>query len=156
MGGLKIINDVLKLSFSERIGLRYLDAVLPKEGESLKDYLTPEVLGLSSKVSDFVHSFSETLTVHNFGHTVSRVIIQTGQVGLTPELAVLAPQLDAKFSAYNGLHAILDTDASHEQRQAFKLDNVEKTLLELKASIRATFKATVTPTALSIWQGNGA
>lgn len=153
--GLKIVNDVLKLSFSERIGLRYLDAVLPADSESLGDYLVPEVLGLSGKMSGIVHSFSETLTVTNYGHTVSRVIIQQGQVGLTPELTMMAPPINQKFCGFNGLHAILDTDAFHEQRLPFDLNGIEKILGEQKKSIRSSFDATVTPHALKVWNLGG-
>jgi uncharacterized protein (TIGR04255 family) len=153
--GLKIVNDVLKLSFSERIGLRYLDAVLPVNTETLKDYLVPEVLGLSAMMPNLVHSFSETLTVNSYGHTVSRVIIKQGQVGLTPELAIMAPPINQKFSDFNGLHAILDTDAFSEQRLPFDLSSIEKILGEQKKSIRSSFDVTVTPYALNIWNLGG-
>jgi uncharacterized protein (TIGR04255 family) len=37
LDGLEIVHDALRLDFTERVGLRYLDAILPKERESLSD-----------------------------------------------------------------------------------------------------------------------
>ena len=46
--GLGILHDALRLDFVERIGLRYLDAVHPSnDGETLREFLVPEVLGLT-------------------------------------------------------------------------------------------------------------
>lgn len=64
MRGLAIVHECVTLAHSERIGLRYLDAVVPPGGETgLAEYLAPGVLGLSSRLPEDVtvsHSFSET------------------------------------------------------------------------------------------------
>ena len=150
--GLSIVHEAIKLDFTERVGLRYLDAVLPKAGESLADYLTPEVLGLSQKLpGQLSHSFSETVTINTTGKLVSRVIIQEGHVGLPPEMLALAPKLEPRFTQPKGRHAIIDTDAFREQREAFKLDGLEAVLDMLHAEILKSFEATVTPHAFKTW-----
>lgn len=152
LDGLGIVHEALRLDFTERVGLRYLDAVLPKADETLSDYLTPEVLGLSEKLTgQLSHSLSETVSINAVGHMISRVIIRDGHVGLPVELMALAPKLDPRFTQPDGRHAIIDTDAFHEQREAFSLEKLESRLLALHDEIDKSFRATVTPHALAFW-----
>lgn len=151
--GLKIVDDVLQLDFTERIGLRYLDAILPKETESLSDYLTVEVLGLSQKLDrNVLHSFHETVSSNLNGQLVSRVIIQQGCVGLPPDISALAPRVDSRFTQKEGWHAVVDTDSFIEQREPLDFQNIESKLTALHDEIIRSFKATVTPYAFSVWE----
>ena len=153
LNGLGIVHDVVRLDFTERIGLRYLDAVLPKTGESLNDYLTSEVLGLSNKLMGIKsQSLSETITMNTIGQMVSRVIIRDGHIGLPPELIFLAQPIDKRFTQQEGRHSIIDTDAFVEKREAFSLDKLEATLQSLHDEILRSFRATVTPYALKSWE----
>lgn len=151
--GLRIVHEALRLDFTERVGLRYLDAVLPGTKESLSKYLIPEVLGLTEKIrGKLSHSVSECVAVNPVGQLISRVIIQDGHVGLPAELATLAPRLDPRFTQPDGRHAIIDTDAFYEQRESFNLDKLESTLHALHGEIDKSFRATVTPHALKVWE----
>lgn len=151
--GLGILHEALRLDFTERVGLRYLDAVLPMAAiESLSDYLAPEVLGLSQKLGgQLAHSVSETVVSNGAGQLVSRVIIQNGHVGIPPEMTVLAPKVNHRFTRPAGLHAILDTDAFYAQREEFNLSKLEIRLSALHEEILKSFKATVTQHALKAW-----
>jgi uncharacterized protein (TIGR04255 family) len=152
LDGLRVVHEVLGLDFTERVGLRYLDAVLPLTNESVSDYLGVEVLGLCEKsLGSLVHTVSETMTVTPVGQLISRVIIREGQVGLPSELVALAPKLDPRFTQSIGRHAIIDTDASHVQRESFSLDAVEVKLKALHDEIWKSFAATVTSHALAAW-----
>jgi uncharacterized protein (TIGR04255 family) len=153
LNGLSILHEALKLDFTERVGLRYLDAVLPKtEKESLSDYLAPEVLGLSQKLNgQLAHSVSETVSFSSVSQLVSRVIIQNGRVGLPPELTAGAPKVNSRFTQPEGPHAILDTDAFYEQREGFDLSRLETSLSALHDEILKSFKVTVTPHAIKTW-----
>ncbi len=151
--GLGILHHALRLDFVERIGLRYLDAVQPlRDGESLNDFLVPEVLGLSHKIEgQLQQSASETISITPAGQLVSRVIIRHGRVGLPMELVPLAPTIAARFTQKEGLHAIIDTDASFSHRELFDLKNVGQCLEALHTEITKSFKATVTPHAEAAW-----
>ncbi|MDR5832166.1 TIGR04255 family protein [Caballeronia sp. LP006] len=153
LAGLGTVHDALQLDFIERIGLRYLDAVLPSgEKESLRDFLVPEVLGLSLRDhAQHQHSVSETLVTSPAGQLVSRVIIRHGQVGLPVELTSLAPNIDPRFTQHVGLHAVIDTDASVTQREVFDLEKIEARLTALHNEIDKCFKAIVTDHALATW-----
>lgn len=151
--GLHIVHEALALEFSERIGLRYLDAVLPKAGERLSDYLTPEVLGLSEKSpGHLVHAVSETVAMTSAGQIVSRVIIRDGHVGLPQEMSALAPTINPRFTEPEGRHAILDTDAYSEQREAFDPVKLGSRLDGLHEEIHQAFEAKVTQHAMAVWK----
>jgi uncharacterized protein (TIGR04255 family) len=131
--GLGIVHDAIRLDFIERIGLRYLDAILPlNSGESLGDYLVPEVLGLSTRVT--------------------RVLIREGHVGLPPELVQHAPVIAPRFTQQEAsLHAIVDNDASITQREVLDLTKITSHLVFLHEEIKTSFESTVTKHALTAW-----
>lgn len=151
--GLGVLHDALRLDFVERIGLRYLDAVHPsKDGETLREYLVPEVLGLALRgEGQLQQSVSETVVSTTAGQLVSRVLIRNGQVGLPMELGGLAPIIDPRFTQRVSLHAIVDTDASFGHREVFELSKVEARLTALHDEIVKSFKATVTDHARASW-----
>lgn len=151
--GLGILNDALKLDFVERIGLRYLDAVHPtKDGETLREFLVPEVLGLALRgEGQLQHSVSETIATTSAGQLVSRVLIRNGHVGLPMELVGLAPSIAPRFTQREGLHAIVDTDASIGHREVFDLSKVGTRLTALHTEIGKAFNATVTDHARASW-----
>jgi uncharacterized protein (TIGR04255 family) len=151
--GLAILHDALRLNFVDRIGLRYLNAIQPtKDNESLRDFLVPEVLGLALREQvQLQHSVSETSVTNTAGQLVSRVLIRHGRVGLPMELGGLAPTIDPRFTQREGLHAIVDTDASVPQREVFDLDMVTSRLTALHDEIDKCFKATVTDHARASW-----
>jgi uncharacterized protein (TIGR04255 family) len=151
--GLGILHTAVNLSYSDRIGFRYLDAVFPKEGESLSDYLDVSVLGLVGKLEgSLVHSFSETLTKTKMANVLARVIVQSGPIGFPPDLQPMSSQLAERFRALDGLHGIIDTDGSNDKREAFSLGKVKSKLIAIHDEMDAAFKAMVTPRALQIWK----
>lgn len=151
--GLGILHDALRLDFVDRIGLRYLDAIQPsKDGETLREFLVPEVLGLALRgEGQLQQSVSETIVTTVAGQLVSRVLIRNGQVGLPMELGGLAPVIDPRFTQRESLHAIVDTDASIGHREVFELSKVEARLTALHDEIVTSFNATVTDHARASW-----
>lgn len=153
LSGLKIIHDVVNLGYTDRIGVRYLDAVYPQIGEDLSLYLNESVLGLYGRLDgDLVHSFSETVVTNGSVNVVTRAIIQSGPVGFPPDLQPTGLKIDERFRALNGPHAILDTDGSHAQRDAFNLRQIETHLITVHSAVIKAFKSTVTELAMQIWE----
>lgn len=151
---LGILHEALHLDYVERIGIRYLDAVqTAKDGETLREFLVPEVLGLSLRGEGTLqHSVSETVIKTQSGQLVSRVFIRHGAVGLPADLAgAPTPNIAYRFTQSEGLHAIIDTDASFGQREVFDLAKVEGRLTALHDEIVHLFKAMVTEHALAAW-----
>ncbi len=151
--GLEVLNKMVGgLSFVERIGLRYLDAVIPREGENLSQYLIPEVLGLDGKLKGHTkHAFSETMAESTGGSVICRAIIQEGQVGFPPDLQLNELKISPSFANFRGVHAIIDTDAFFVDRMPFDLADVKKRLDVLHDRIIEAFRASVTQHALDAW-----
>ncbi|WP_395024584.1 TIGR04255 family protein [Comamonas odontotermitis] len=153
LNGLEIVSSSVRLDLVERIGIRYLDAVHPSENsESLRDYFIPEVLGLSQHGhGQLQHSFSETTVMTTAGQLISRVFIREGQVGLPNELGETPLSINPRFTKYNGLHAIIDTDASSVIRIAFDPNEVLHRLSALHEEIANSFNSIVTDHARTSW-----
>lgn len=154
--GLEIVHQCLGLDFSERVGIRYLDAVVPVGGESeLKDYLAPGVLGLAGRLPSEVPiamSVSETHIQMPDANLLSRTLIQNGPLGFPMDLAAQGLQVPQRFQKVNGVHAIIDTDASQEGRQPFDLERLRERLDMLHTRIRMAFDASVTDHARKMWK----
>jgi uncharacterized protein (TIGR04255 family) len=158
---LSIVHKHVSLGFIERIGVRYLDAVLPKVGENLSEYLVSEVLGMTFKLQSYnvpgklIHSYSETFSenVETNSKLVARTIIQNGKLSLPPEILQIAYPINKKFNAYEGCHAIIDTDGYlDEMRTSFDLEFVRMRLDKLHEEIAESFKNSATPFALKVWE----
>ena len=156
MKGLGIVHECISLAHTERVGLRYLDAIVPPNGEErLSDYLASGVLGLSSKLSDDVqvsHTFSETYFRTAGCAVLARTIIQAGPLGFPMNLQPIGVKVADRFQKINGVHAIVDTDASIEGRQALSLDGIKSQLTTLQVGIDVAFNAVVMPDALKAWK----
>jgi uncharacterized protein (TIGR04255 family) len=158
MVGFGIVHDVIKLDYTERIGIRYLDAVVPAGGtDDLPRYLTPGVLGLAGQLPKNVLiglSMSEThIPLDDVdANLVSRTIVRRGPLGFPVDLEPLGLTVPERFQKVQGLHAILDTDASQAKRHSIDLDDLQSRLDMLHTKIRMAFDATVTKEALTEWQ----
>jgi uncharacterized protein (TIGR04255 family) len=154
MNGLGLLDQMVGgLSFVERVGLRYLDAVIPREGETLDQYLIPEALGLYGRLKGRTkHTFSETMAESSEGSLISRAVVQEGPVGFPPDLLLNELKITQSFANFNGMHAILDTDAFIAERMPFNLGEVKKRLGVLHDRINEAFRALVTPHALDVWK----
>jgi uncharacterized protein (TIGR04255 family) len=149
------LGEVLSLDYSERVGLRYLDAVMPKPDEGMEKYLIPEVLGIRGKVSGNVdHSFTETLVSVPEGKLLSRVVIQNGPIGFPPDLFLQAVELklNSRFTESSGQYAIIDTDGFNDLRDSsFERATIEQKFHGLHKRVDGTFHAISTPYAVEVW-----
>lgn len=151
--GIDLINKVVGLSYIERIGLRYLDAIAPREAEKIDLYLAPQFLGMYGQLDgSFVHSFSESLIHTPIGFVMSRAIIANGNLGFPPDLQGLDIPLASRFKQVTGVHAIIDTDGFYEAREAYNFESIKNKLNALHDKITDSFKAAVTKYALSVWE----
>jgi uncharacterized protein (TIGR04255 family) len=151
---LKKITEVVKLDSSERIGLRYVDAVLPKQGSSAHDYLVPELHGLSKHLPAGVpqHTYSETLMIDGDTSTMSRVMVREGQIALPPDMISFPVKIQPRFLEYRGSHAVIDTDSFQAGFAAMDITRVEKTITHLHDHVGRAFKAVVADVALTDWR----
>jgi len=155
--GLGIIHKIVGINFSDRLGLRYLDAVSPMSNdEELWSYLVPGVLGLvrhlPKAIDNVAHSFSETLITTSVGNVTARVFIRNAALGFPMDLQPLGLQIADRFTRVNGPHAILDTDAAWQTREEFDIALLRRRLGELHEKSESVFDATVTEHAKAAWR----
>ena len=150
--GLALVDKVVQLDFTERVGVRYLDHVAPKADDMLDKYLVPEILGLSSKLGGKpMHSFSETFNAVGDVQLRSRVVIQDSGLSFPPDLQPEGMLINSRFLSYSGHHALVDTDGFIEGRQIFSADTVSRQLDDIHKVISSAFRTTVTEYAFKVW-----
>lgn len=152
ISGLNLVHEIVELAYVERIGLRYLDAVVPINNDTLQQYLNPSLLGFSVNLEGRLsHSFTETVTVVDDGNLVARAVITDGALALSPDLMTLQLDLQPRFKTINGRNAVLDTDYFIVKRNSFELKAIEVQLLKAHDIITNAFKVSVTDYAREKW-----
>ena len=149
---LSLVHEAVELAYIERIGLRYLDAVIPKGDDVIDAYLNPSLLGLSLSIEgELKHSFSETLSQIKGGMLVARSVITSGGLALPPDLFPLKLEIQPQFSEIPGPSAVLDTDYFVKKRFDFDLEMVKVQLLSSHDIIDRAFHLSVTDYARHVW-----
>ncbi len=157
MLGLNAITGTLQLNRVKRLGLRFLDAVVPLEGESTDDYLVDGIRGLNL---DFplIQSISESVFQTDKGPTgisgilVTKVYHRNGEIGYPPDLHIRNLKSNRKFKELGqNMHAVLDTDHYVEGDFHLDFDSIEKQILHLHSGLKLSFEKMVTSHALNIW-----
>lgn len=158
LNGLEVVNSVVGLEHISRIGLRYLNAVIPKEGESLNNYLHAGLHGIDSKFSRR-YSLNETVfdtkcsPLITNGSLVVRVYSAHSFLGLPPDLALSSLQPNAKFDTGTGmLHSVIDLDHFTEGEVEMDLDQLKSQFFSQHDAIRDAFRTIATQHALTVWE----
>lgn len=155
--GIEDIHEVVSLACIERLGLRMLDAVTPKEGQSPECFLVESLHGTSSKIGGkFKHSFLEAVSEADGGEILaSRVFTVDGGLPLPPDLHPLFLELPNRLKGLKGKNATLDNDCSTSKRMDItaKLDRnvVAESLKTLKACVNKAFYESITEFARKEW-----
>jgi uncharacterized protein (TIGR04255 family) len=152
--GLEIVDAAVGgLSYTDRIGVRYLDAIFPTAQDDLWTYLNPQVQGVfQQRGGALVHTFSETAFRVNEIAIVSRVIVHVGPVAVPADLQPLTIEVSERFKTLNGLHASLDNDGYIETRAKYDPNKLKRDFFSIHDEIEKTFKITVTQKALEEWR----
>lgn len=155
--GLNAVHEVVALDHVSRLGLRYLDAIVPQEGETVEQYLASGIHGLEF-AAERRHAMSESVfstrlePLVSTGTLVVRVYKTMGQLGFPPDLRpdglALNPKFDIKATHR---HGVIDTDHYCEGRMPIDPQGLEMQLLSLHAQVKSVFQATVTDHARKVW-----
>lgn len=160
LSGLSIVHEVVELEYVDRLGLRYLNAILPTGDELLDDYLMPGVRGISP-VGDMIpaRSISESIfqrPLENTGELatlVARIYRTIDRLGYPPDVApnqlVLKPQFQ---QAEVCEHAVVDTDHWIEANMPVDREQLLQRLMVLHDGLKlAFFDAIITEQAQEKW-----
>lgn len=150
---LDAIHRTLNIGYTVYEGLRYIDHIVPSEGELLSQYLAQgmtigQIDGIEGRQLD---GFAGASFDTKIGAMAIRCWINPQHVfppDLVPFLSVTRELPDRP----QGEFAILDTDhgSSHEPL-SFDIDNVLKNLDSLHVGCRQAFQGLVTKHAFSVW-----
>lgn len=155
--GLAAVHEVVTLDHVSRLGLRYLDAVLPRADESVDQYL---VAGLHGIEFNAMQRYGLTESVFgtdsgplvSTGTLVTRVHRMTAPLGFPPDMQPNGLVINPKFEGQEPrAHAVIDTDHFVEGRMPIDMDNLGKQVLSLHATIKSVFEATTTGHARDAW-----
>jgi len=151
--GLELVHEAVNLAYVERIGLRYLDVIVPQEDDSLEDYINPSLLGMSANIQDgLTHSFSETAAQINGGTLIARAVVTEGGLAMPPDLFPMQLAMPARLNSIVGRTVVMDTDYFVKGRSDFDLGSVETQLTESHKIIGEVFKKAITKHAIKVWE----
>jgi len=155
--GLRSIHDIVSLEHVSRLGLRYLDAVLPEEGETVDQYLESGLHGIHFdaeprySLSESAFNTGLDAVVPN-GTLVARIHRLNSVLGYPPDMIPNSLVQMERFALQSAqLHAIIDTDHFVEGIISLDFDALRKQLTELHKFIKSIFYSTVTSFAREKW-----
>jgi len=151
--GLLTVQEIVKLELRTRVGLRYIDLVIPKEGKRVSDYVRPEILGLLQDKPPLqrLAYVSQLLCQSEIGKLILRCTHQIGGSVLPPDLQLLRLTLN-KPLLLNQEFCVLDFDHFVEEQSDFDLGAVSSAFNDLHDVLDQSFRAAVTPEALKEWE----
>lgn len=154
LAGLSLVHEIVELSYLERIGLRYLDSISPREGERVEEYIQNSLTGISSLMEgELAHAFSETAMKIDGGTLIVRSIITENGLAMAPDLVPLSLSLPERLNSLKGRNAVLDIDFFIVKRiEGVNTGVVKKQLHDSHAIIEKAFHASVTDFAISVWK----
>lgn len=150
--GLTLLNELVGLGAISRVGIRYLDAVIPTDGESVNDYLHQQILGV-----DFGHPWSsgswESVFKTDEGILVSKVYkIAFAPLGFPFDLQPRSVILHDRFPPSESReHAVIDIDHYAEGTFPPNAAAISDLLEKLHFSLNRCFTAIATPHAFERW-----
>jgi uncharacterized protein (TIGR04255 family) len=157
VNGLKAVHEVVNLDHVSRLGLRYLDAVLPRAGEKVNQYLAGGVHGISLKATRH-YSLSESVfetpcaTLLSKATMVSKVHHLTAPLGFPPDMGPNGLTLMKKFaSGETQEHAVIDTDHFAEGNAKLEFTQIYDQLLRLHSEATIAFEEIASAHALAVW-----
>jgi len=155
--GLAAVHEAAALDHVSRLGLRYLDAVLPRAKETVEQYLVGGLHGIEFNatrrytLTESVFG-TETRPLVPTGTLVARVHRMTAPLGFPPDMLpnglMVSPNFEVKEPR---AHAVIDTDHYVEGRMPIDVDKLGEQLLSLHATIKSVFRATTTNHARATW-----
>lgn len=154
IGGLKIVQDAVKISFIDRVGLRYLDHVVPKEGDALEQYLVPAITQAAMRGEGVpLHAYIETARqCADDVQLVSRILFRRSGLTFPPDLQPGPMAVQERFKNLpEAFNALVDTDGSVSRRGAFSIESVRGNLNAIHRVIGRAFGDMVTTHALKVW-----
>lgn len=156
--GLEVVHDTVELAHLNRLGVRLLDAVLPRNGEEVRQYLKEGVQGLN--IEGF-HRYSLNELVYDLpvGESgkkptlILRVITSRGNLGFPADLLPLGIRIQERFiETQTDMHAIIDSDCFIEDKMEIETSVLKMQLIEQLNHLNVAFLSTTSDHAIETWR----
>jgi uncharacterized protein (TIGR04255 family) len=158
MFGFRTVNEVARLGFIQRVGLRYIDLITASEDERLEDYIHASLIGFRPQVPGLTPDVSQQFlrTRSNVGGAVGTLLLKVSRARHGAELPadLLPTPLELKRRPPQDRESIfLDWDHYIEQVNLDPEPQIlDATLRSLKAPIARIFKEAITDHAVTRWR----
>lgn len=137
----------------ERVGLRYVDLIQPKEGEDWRDYVKPGFHGVETEAFNPASStaFFQVTAETDVGRIIARMAQNRDGTALPPDLAD-HPPLGTPDLPSGELVTILDLDHFKVERFDYTKDRLVDLASALHDNLDILFRDIATEHALSTWR----
>ena len=157
MEGLSVVIEHANPALLTRLGLRYLDAVIPSEGEKIEQYLCNGLHGVDLDLSP-IQSVNEMVFQTNVGPVISTGFLVTrlhkmfGQLSFPPDILPFGVEMLERFRSDKALwHGIIDTDHYVEGNMPPEIDSIEQQFNSLHDVVKESFNKMVSQHAINRW-----
>lgn len=152
--GLKIVHEVLQLEQVFRLGIRYLNAVIPAEGESVHQYLNPSIHGVDFGLAILGGAWEAGYRTESGGLLIAKVYqAPNSPLGFPQDLIPRSVQLMPRFQREKPFtHAVLDMDLFVEESMPVDTAAIYEKLLSFHGDLAKCFHAIATPHAFARWE----
>lgn len=159
---LTAIFEIAHITHYHTLGIRYIDTIIPKEGETLQQYLNnqllPVDLELNKNSTTPIESSSQSKYNTDAGTLFLRHHIFSSGAPIPNDLKATAELLALHQGNIDQRFAVLDTDHVFSERLGnnaklfeFNVDSIINKFDDLHRSASETFKCAVTEHALTTW-----
>lgn len=149
--GIYLVNKLIHIVSSQRMGLRLCKRIMPRSGLGLKDYLQQSEAKLLARFGG-LSGYSHTELTHQFNgiHLLHRVKTSPHSgLELPKDIHANDMAFNAEVLAYHGPSIFLDSDGFVEKYQDLSLPTVKDNLKNIHAILGLAFQSSVSDLALS-------
>lgn len=152
LGGVAHVQNIVNTPLIERVGLRYIDLIMPTDDEPIERYMKPELVGFSLAPLGLSNEVNQQLVNAKTaaGQLWVRFTKAKNTSPLPPDLGSVSLQLK-RIPSSDRDSAIMDTDHFAEKSMDFDLNQLTQVIDALQAPIGDVFKAAITEHAVEQW-----
>ena len=143
--GVFIINKVHQLSIVNRLGLRFLERVIPTKGKRIQSYLAmPDLMVFEKLGGDSTHSQTEVYHQVKDQHLVNRVkVCRVGALELPKDIDPLDMKFKSHLMVYSGPSIYIDNDGFTDKKYKLSFTTIKKILKDIHTTIKIAQKASM-------------